>query len=192
MSTAQHSGPKAPLATTFPSLQLHSHQCWLTQSQGSGLEGCLAEPASPQHPGHFWAGTGAGPLHPGFLRGYSWQKPQAQICLIYLEEKQRKPTLPTAPNKNTLLYPLWQVPARPTHCSSPQTVYQPSAGPRSRQRQPEFPGNPSQDPGVSPHLDQEPQVSAAGEVTAAFPQPCCIPKSIGLLSPQFSHHCSVI
>ena len=45
-----------------------------------------------------------GPLHPGFSEVTLFGNPQVQICLIYLEEKQRKPTLPTAPNKNTPSY----------------------------------------------------------------------------------------
>lgn len=63
-------------------------------------------------------------LHPGFSDVNSLATPQVQIWCIYLEEKQRKPTPPTAHNGNTpFLHPLWQIPAAPpphTHCRSPR------------------------------------------------------------------------
>ena len=102
-----------------------------------------------------------GPLHPGFSEVTLFGNPQVQICLIYLEEKQRKPTLPTAPNKNTPSYipcgKCQQVP--PT--AIPTDQRQPSSGPQKQDRWATgVPRDPTTRHRSSPHLDQEPKVSA--------------------------------
>ena len=97
---------QVPLGNTFPSLQLRFPPVLAHPVPGPArLGGMPGGPcASPQHPGHFWAGTGRAHCILVSQRLLFLANPQVQICLISLEEKQRKPTLPTAPNKNPPSY----------------------------------------------------------------------------------------
>lgn len=94
-------------------------------SAGAHSASSRPHPSTPSHPWHPMPildtlaisrlGQG-GPTASWFLRRWLSGNPQVQIWCIYLEEKQRKPTPPTAHNGNTpFLHPLWQVPAALPH-----------------------------------------------------------------------------
>lgn len=97
---------QVPLGNTFPSLQLRFPPALAHPVPGPArLGGMPGGPcANPQHPGHFWAGTGRAHCILVSQRLLFLATPQVQICLIYLEEDQRKPTPATAPNQNTPSY----------------------------------------------------------------------------------------
>lgn len=178
---------QVPLGNTFPSLQLRLPPVLAYPVPGparlGGMPGRLC--ANPQHPGHFWAGTGRTHCILVSQRLLFLATPQVQICLIYLEEDQRKPTPATAPNQNTPSYipcgKCQQVPPQ-----SPQRQRKPSSGPQEQDRWATgLPREPTTRHRSSPHLDQEPKVSA--RKAGAH---CCLPTAT--LHTQIQGTCRVL
>ena len=130
-----------------------------------------------------------GPTASRFLRGDSlWQPIQVQIWLIYSEEKQRKPTPPIVPNRNTPSVPLGQVPTGSTHCRSLRDRKSAQVLRGRTYGQQGLPGT----PGLGARPTPEAKVSSQERGRLLLPVWCSGPKSGGAAEPLLSHHCSFV
>lgn len=188
-SRAQPSQPKFLLAKPLLPSNCYSHWSPLTQPQTAPLHGwpALCQPIAPRL---YLGRDRKGPLHAGFPEVTLWQPLPVQIWLMYLEERQRKPTPPTVPNGNTPCAPLGQVPTGPAHCRSlrDRKSAQVLRG-RTHGQQGQAGTHPRAWESAPP---QEPHASAQERGRRRRPVRCSGPRSGGAAEALLSHHCSFI